>query len=582
MSARPILVADQDPSFRSFLAGLLRARGFEVINARTDRDVWPALEERVDLAVIDSQLPDIGGVAVVTELRRRGFSKPILFMGVGWQDHENVRKLTEELGVQRVMHKPFSAYQFIVEVESALTAPASAVSSSVSPPDELPSGIEIIDPESFSDVSEISEVAERRDPPISSLPPPATAIAVVGDDHELETMIRGVSEEAVVTLLHLPDAGSVIARIAHDRIEGALFYLDPEDPDVALAEATELVCSELGKHVPVGFISRSNDVELQVAAIHAGGVVFLGAPVEPIHLRQAVAIMGEVQRDAVPTMAVVAHPAIRAELANAFRGRKVRLDLLGNAHALLGYLAAFTPDLILFDLDLAGVSGLDVCKLLRASPRWRSVAVMLLGSHSGKEATIAAFEAGADDFVVKPVDEQELLGRVRGRVQRYQAVRESAERDPLTGVLQRHAFLDRANALLAAARRSGNAIAFALLQLDMHEIAPHGPLATERALSRVGGCIAARLRAYDLRARWSGDEVILALPDVAADTARRLFERLLADVAALPPEMSGDFALRCKAGVAVFPDDSQALPALMRLARRRLERATPGAILAEG
>jgi GGDEF domain-containing protein len=75
---------------------------------------------------------------------------------------------------------------------------------------------------------------------------------------------------------------------------------------------------------------------------------------------------------------------------------------------------------------------------------------------------------------------------------------------------------------------------------------------------------------------------MLALPDADAETACRLLGRLFADLAALPTEMSGDIALRCRAGVAVFPDDAQALPALMRLAHRRLAHAKTGVAVAQG
>src|SRR5690606_33619855 len=144
----------------------------------------------------------------------------------------------------------------------------------------------------------------------------------------------------------------------------------------------------------------------------------------------------------------------------------MKVDGVSDAYTLLEHLGAATPDVLLFDLDLPGVSGLDVCKLLRASPTFCALAVVLLGTHDSSEARIAAFDAGADDFLIKPLGEEELLARVEARVRRHRAVRESADKDPVSGLLQRHAFVDRARAMLAAARRSASAVAFCLLQLS--------------------------------------------------------------------------------------------------------------------
>src|SRR5690606_1724187 len=88
----------------------------------------------VALLIIDGQLPEEGGLALSAMLRKRGVTAPILFVASAWQGVETQARLSR-LGVHRVLHKPFSAYQFIMEVESTLEAPKAIIRSEA--PSEL-------------------------------------------------------------------------------------------------------------------------------------------------------------------------------------------------------------------------------------------------------------------------------------------------------------------------------------------------------------------------------------------------------------------------------------------------------------
>ena len=72
-----------------------------------------------------------------------------------------------------------------------------------------------------------------------------------------------------------------------------------------------------------------------------------------------------------------------------------------------------TPDLILLDLVLPDISGIEVLTRLRADPATRTIPVVMFSSHQDPVARAAAFRAGADDFLTKPLDDQSLLARIR-------------------------------------------------------------------------------------------------------------------------------------------------------------------------
>lgn len=93
-------------------------------------------------------------------------------------------------------------------------------------------------------------------------------------------------------------------------------------------------------------------------------------------------------------------------------------------HLATGGIAALTkvgevrPDLIILDVMMPDISGLEVCQQLRAQPTTARLPIIMLSAKGQAEDMVDGFEAGADDYVAKPVDPPELLARARALLQR--------------------------------------------------------------------------------------------------------------------------------------------------------------------
>ncbi|HET9449231.1 MAG TPA: diguanylate cyclase, partial [Aggregicoccus sp.] len=240
-------------------------------------------------------------------------------------------------------------------------------------------------------------------------------------------------------------------------------------------------------------------------------------------------------------------------------------------------LSGLRPDLLLMDVMMPGLGGLDLCKILRSMPEWQELPILLVTAQTDVAFRVAAFQAGADDYLAKPVLREELLARVRGRLERSRLAQELRDRDALTGLPLRRPFLDTLRGRLAEAKRSGTQVSVALIDLDRfkHINDTYGHLAGDRVLGRFGRLLAARFRKEDARGRWGGEEFVVALYGEGPPSARDILARSGSEFARLLFEGEGDVRFRAtfSAGIATFPADGASAEDLLRAADVRLYRA---------
>ncbi len=111
-----------------------------------------------------------------------------------------------------------------------------------------------------------------------------------------------------------------------------------------------------------------------------------------------------------------------------------------NGAEALRQLDGVVPDLIICDLQMPEIGGLELLRELRARPETHSIPFMILSAVNSEDDKVAGFSFGADDYVVKPVSPKELQARVRSKISRPPVPASQVRQDRVTGVLSRQAF----------------------------------------------------------------------------------------------------------------------------------------------
>jgi len=204
------------------------------------------------------------------------------------------------------------------------------------------------------------------------------------------------------------------------------------------------------------------------------------------------------------------------------------------------------PSLLLLDWVMPGVDGIELCRRTRKKQRDRYPYILLITSKDNKEDVVRGLEAGADDYLTKPIDMHELRARLRVGMRILQlqeeliAAREGlrfqATHDSLTGIRNRASVLDLLYRESERAVRSKEPIAVMMLDLDhfkrINDL--HGHLTGDAVLKNVADRIVNSVRSYDSVGRYGGEEFLVVLPGCGKEAIVESAERIRVAIADTP------------------------------------------------
>ncbi|SFJ60842.1 diguanylate cyclase [Planctomicrobium piriforme] len=192
--------------------------------------------------------------------------------------------------------------------------------------------------------------------------------------------------------------------------------------------------------------------------------------------------------------------------------------------------------LAILDWQMPGLDGVEICRKLRTEQPARFIYLMLLTSKSDRRDIAAGIEAGADDYLRKPLDEHELAVRLRvaRRIVDFHAelIKQSAH-DALTGVWNRKAIFDLLHKELGRAARANAAVSVVMADIDHFKSIndTQGHQGGDRVLRDVARRLAACLRPSDAVGRYGGEEFMIVLPGCDLSEAAGAAERLRREIA---------------------------------------------------
>lgn len=196
------------------------------------------------------------------------------------------------------------------------------------------------------------------------------------------------------------------------------------------------------------------------------------------------------------------------------------------------------PRLAILDWMMPGMTGLEICQMIRQQQREPYTYVILVTSKNLKQDLIAGMEAGADDYIIKPFDQHELKVRLRSgtRIVQLQhellaareALRIQATRDSLTRLWNRLSIMEALQREITRAERERHHIGVILIDIDHFKRINdgYGHIAGDAVLREVARRMSSSIRTYDFLGRYGGEEFLMVLPGCDREAVKLHAERV--------------------------------------------------------
>lgn len=324
-------------------------------------------------------------------------------------------------------------------------------------------------------------------------------------------------------------------------------------------------------HIPVVMVTALDQPSDRVKGLEAGADDFLTKPVDDVQLMARVkslvrlkALTDELRARARTGQEIAIEDAIRAMDTMAAEGGRILLIDTDARHAerVRGYLAdnnqvhvltspadaAFEVaggdyELALVAMALTDFDPLRVCSQIRTVEQARALPLILIAEEQDRAQVVRGLDLGVNDFIMRPVERNELAARVRTQIRRHRYANELrdsvnntlalAVTDELTGLYNRRYFERHLTIMLEKAREQARNMAVMLLDMDFFKAVndTHGHDAGDAVLKEFALRLRRNIRGVDLACRFGGEEFVVLMPDTDMRQAEGVAERVRAAVA---------------------------------------------------
>jgi two-component system, cell cycle response regulator len=414
----------------------------------------------------------------------------------------------------------------------------------------------------------------------------------------------------VVTAMNGADALESVQRARPD-----IVLLDVMMPGIDGIEVCRRIKSNpQTQHIPVVMVTALDQPEDRVKGLEAGADDFLTKPVNDLALFCRVKSLVRLKMltdelrarsPSVDPMALLSRPDAEAD------GRPGKILVIDNrAHVSERIKSALSPrhdvtvmedpmaavvhaaergyELIVINLDIENVDGLRLCSQLKSLERTRQTPILIIVDPDDHQRLLRGLDMGVNDYLIRPLDRQELLARVNTQIRRcryaeqlrsnVQASMEMAVTDALTGLYNRRYMESQTSVLVEHAANRGKTLSVVVLDVDHFKAVndTHGHDVGDRVLQELAARLRACVRNIDLICRMGGEEFVVVLPDAGMEIALKVAERIRRVVAAKSFDAgarSGPLPITVSLGVALIESPSDSIDDIIKRADDALYRA---------
>jgi diguanylate cyclase (GGDEF)-like protein len=272
------------------------------------------------------------------------------------------------------------------------------------------------------------------------------------------------------------------------------------------------------------------------------------------------------------------NPAVRSMIVDFLGKRDYEIFEADNGKEGLQIATTEKPDVILADIIMPEMDGLELIRLIREQPGTMLIPIIVMTAVNNLETKINVFKAGGDGMLIKPFDLQELEVRIERSIQVSHNFMKLTYVDALTGVYNRRFFDDRLPTEINRSRRYNQPMSLVMFDIDHFKKFndTYGHRAGDFVLSSLAQHVKKSLRTQDIVCRYGGEEFTVIMPMTKGEDAAMVMSRIRSDLSDrffYSPYDKQDFNIRISVGISRLPEDGIEPDVIMRSADEALYEA---------
>lgn len=401
-------------------------------------------------------------------------------------------------------------------------------------------------------------------------------LLIVGNLDRYNEIVPIIKKEIGVDVIICDSQAAAINRAKRSSFDAMLLDASADSRRV-LSLAASLRSTQGNKIIPTAFVCPNTANIRPSELVYAGGSKIINDPSDRYSVIESLSIICGVQQDRKRKILTVDDDEVLTRfISTILTARGLSVRGLNKPIQILEAMNDFRPDLVLLDVMMPGLSGYDVCRMLRATEGYSAIPIIFLTSKSDRDGRAAAFQAGADDFLSKPVLAEELTTRVLSQLDLALTKSNTPSFDRALGIINRPEFIRRAHLLLDQMKELEQPVTFCFLSVDdfSNLSVMHGLYAAEQTISNLSDLISCHFKAEDLRAVWGEGGFILAFPNERKEVMSEAVTQMLEEFADIKVASTavGAFKVTFSAGLADSFVDGRDLEGLINVANMRMVR----------
>ena len=319
----------------------------------------------------------------------------------------------------------------------------------------------------------------------------------------------------------------------------AIVLMDIEFPEDKLGgiHVMKDIQRDMARLVRVIFISSHDDLICRLEAVRAGSVAYFTKPINSTELIDQLDLITASQiQESFRVLIVDDNPMVLCYHAAILEQAEMSVKAISDPMKILETLLEFNPDLILMDLHMSACSGIELAKVIRQMDGFSNTPIVYLASEDDFNTQSEAMSLCGDNFLVKPIEPEQLVASVSSRVTRARSLRSLMVHDGLTSLLNHTAIREEFVREVVRSNRLNSPLSFAMVDIDFFKKVndTYGHAAGDRVIKSLGRLLKQRLRETDIVGRYGGEEFAIIMNDTDATSAakvideiRNVFSRLL-------------------------------------------------------